>query len=57
MDQNICPNCGNVRNPKNIDRSRDLDNPRSEDDIPNNWLCPGCGVDKRGFVELKLNFE
>lgn len=57
MSEYICPTCGYARNPKITDRKNELANVHEKDDIPGNWNCPGCGIDKDGLTELKLNFD
>ncbi len=53
----ICPSCGYARNPKVVDKEKELKEVHEAKDIPDDWNCPGCGIDKEGLLELKVEYN
>jgi rubredoxin len=51
MLKHICK-CGYIYNPKYGDISADVERGTLFDDLPENWLCPFCGLGKESFDEV-----
>ena len=50
-----CTVCGYIYNPLMGDPESDVDPNTSFDDIPDDWLCPICGVTKQLFFPVDEN--
>lgn len=44
-----CTVCGYVYNPTNGDPEHGIDPGTAWEDVPEDWTCPQCGVDKSMF--------
>lgn len=53
MQKYECIPCGYVYNPKEGDAMSGIDASTSFEDLPDDWLCPICGVGKDQFEPLK----
>ncbi len=49
MDKYICTVCGYVYDPAIGDPDSGIDSGTSFDDLPEDWVCPLCGVPKEMF--------
>jgi rubredoxin len=49
MDRYICTACGYVYDPEKGDPDGDIEPGTAFEDIPDDWTCPVCGVDKSMF--------
>ncbi len=52
MDSWRCTVCGYVYDPEQGDPGNDISPGTSFDDIPDDWLCPACGVEKDQFEKV-----
>lgn len=55
MKDLVCKVCGYVINPieLKIDYNKEEEKPiQSTDDLPDDWVCPKCGIDKSNLEEL-----
>lgn len=50
MKKYICEVCGYVYDPEIGDPDRDIGPGTAFEDIPDDWVCPECGVSKDDFV-------
>jgi len=50
MLKHICK-CGYIYNPQYGDISADIEAGTKFDDLPDDWLCPFCGLGKLTFYE------
>jgi flavin reductase (DIM6/NTAB) family NADH-FMN oxidoreductase RutF/rubredoxin len=48
----VCPACGYVYDPAEGDPDSGIAPGTAFEDIPDDWICPVCGVGKSGFIEL-----
>lgn len=48
----VCDICGYVYDPAIGDPDNDVDPGTSFDDIPDDWVCPICRVDKTNFSKI-----
>lgn len=49
MDKYVCLVCGWVYDPQTGDVANDVQAGTSFEDIPEDWVCPICGVGKEQF--------
>jgi rubredoxin len=49
MDRYVCTVCGYIYDPKEGDMDSGIAPGTSFEDIPDDWLCPLCGVPKSDF--------
>ena len=49
MKKYICDLCGYVYDPAAGDPEKGIDPGTSFDDLPDDWICPECGVGKDDF--------
>ena len=55
MKDLVCSVCGYVRNPVEIEinyESASNEEDKNEE-LPDGWVCPNCGIKKEEFEELK----
>ncbi|MDR2345941.1 MAG: rubredoxin [Planctomycetaceae bacterium] len=52
MQKYICDVCGYVYDPEIGDPDNEIKSGTSFDEIPENWTCPTCGVDKSQFTAV-----
>jgi len=45
-----CTNCGYVYDPEVGDPTHGIPPGTAFQDLPDNWICPACGVGKEWFV-------
>lgn len=48
----LCEPCGYVYDPIIGDPDNDITPGTAFEDLPDNWVCPICGLDKDAFVSL-----
>jgi rubredoxin len=53
MDKYKCESCGYVYDPEQGDLINGIAPGTSFEDIPEDWICPLCGVSKKEFIKLK----
>lgn len=51
MDKYVCTVCGYVYDPAEGDPDSGIAPGTKFEDIPNDWVCPVCGVSKDDFVK------
>ena len=51
MKKYVCGVCGYVYNPEEGDPNSDIDPGTSFEDLPDDWVCPVCGIGKDSFEE------
>ncbi|HBN86296.1 MAG TPA: rubredoxin [Clostridiales bacterium] len=51
MKKYVCTVCGYVYDPKIGDPDQDIEPGTAFEDLPDDWVCPECGVDKSMFEE------
>jgi rubredoxin len=49
MDKYVCTICDYVYDPENGDPENGIAPGTSFEDLPDDWLCPVCGVSKSDF--------
>jgi rubredoxin len=49
MQKWVCVPCGYVYDPEEGDPNNGIDPGTAFEDIPEDWICPVCGVDKSFF--------
>jgi rubredoxin len=49
MDKYVCTVCGYVYNPDEGDPSQNIAPGTAFENLPDDWLCPECGVGKDMF--------
>lgn len=52
MDKYYCPACGYVYDPAIGDPDSGIKAGTAFEDIPENWMCPTCGMQKSDFVKV-----
>jgi rubredoxin len=52
MKKYICTACGYVYDPEEGDPNADIEPGTAFEDLPDDWVCPLCGVGKEMFNEL-----
>ncbi|SCG85746.1 rubredoxin [Methanobacterium congolense] len=53
MKKYICTACGYVYDPEEGDPNADIEPGTAFEDLPDDWVCPLCGVGKEMFNELE----
>ncbi|HHU56214.1 MAG TPA: rubredoxin [Acholeplasmataceae bacterium] len=53
MDKYVCDVCGYVYDPSEGDPSQGIAPGTKFEDLPEDWVCPDCGVDKDNFSKLE----
>lgn len=53
MEKWVCDECGYVYDPAVGDPENGVEPETSFEDIPDDWLCPVCGVEKEEFSKLE----
>lgn len=53
MDKYVCKVCGYVYDPEKGDPDNGIDPGTKFEDIPDDWVCPVCGVGKEDFEKEK----
>ena len=53
MDKYKCESCGYVYDPEVGDAMSGIAPGTPFEDLPDNWICPLCGVGKSGFNKLE----
>jgi len=51
MDKYICEMCGYMYDPEEGDPDNDVEAGTTFEDLPDEWVCPICGVGKDQFVK------
>ncbi len=51
MDKYVCDMCGYVYDPAEGDPDNGIDAGTAFEDLPDDWVCPMCGVGKDEFVK------
>lgn len=51
MDRYVCNICGYIYDPAEGDPENGIAPGTSFEDLPDNWVCPACGVGKEHFVK------
>ena len=52
MKKYECTVCGYIYDPEEGDPENSIDPGTSFEDLPEDWLCPVCGVGKEEFEEV-----
>ena len=52
MDKYECIACGYIYDPATGDPSAGIEPGTSFDDLPEDWVCPDCGVGKDQFEKI-----
>lgn len=52
MDKWECTACGYVYDPEKGDPDNGIDPGTSFEDLPEDWICPQCGVSKDFFQKI-----
>ena len=52
MDSWKCVVCGYVYDPEQGDPDNDVKPGTAWEDVPEDWLCPACGVGKDSFEKI-----
>ncbi|MCX7883872.1 MAG: rubredoxin [Caloramator sp.] len=52
MDKYVCTACGYVYDPEVGDVDNGIAPKTKFEDIPDDWVCPVCGVDKSAFEKM-----
>ncbi|MBI3585061.1 MAG: rubredoxin [Nitrospinae bacterium] len=53
MEKWECMVCGYVYNPADGDPDGDISPGTSFEDLPEDWVCPDCGVEKDKFKKME----
>jgi len=53
MDKYICDICGWIYDPERGDPDSGIELGTAFEDIPDNWMCPECGVTKEQFSKIE----
>lgn len=48
-----CTVCDWIYDPEEGDEAGDIDPGTSFDDLPDDWVCPACGVGKEEFEKIE----
>jgi len=51
MKKYVCDVCGYVYDPEQGDADADIEPGTAFEDLPDDWVCPVCGVGKDRFSE------
>jgi rubredoxin len=49
MDKYVCKACGYVYDPEKGDATSGIAPGTAFEDLPDDWICPGCGLGKDMF--------
>jgi rubredoxin len=52
MDKYVCGVCGYVYDPAEGDPSQGIEPGTPFEDLPDDWVCPDCGVSKDEFSKV-----
>lgn len=52
MDRYKCEVCGYIYDPEKGDEEGDISPGTAFEDLPDDWICPVCSVDKDGFEKI-----
>jgi rubredoxin len=52
MDKYVCTACGYIYDPAIGDTDNGIPAGTSFDDLPDDWVCPECGVGKEYFEKV-----
>ena len=52
MNRYVCNICGYIYDPQTGDMEGGIPPGTPFEDIPDDWVCPECGVDKSQFTRL-----
>ena len=52
MDKYECTACGYVYDPAEGDPDNGVEPGTAFEDLPDDWVCPDCGVDKEDFEKM-----
>ena len=52
MDKYMCDVCGYIYDPEDGDRSQGIAPGTAFEDLPEDWVCPECGVGKDQFSKM-----
>lgn len=52
MDKYLCPACGYVYDPETGDPDSGIAPRTRFEDIPDDWVCPVCGLSKSEFEKI-----
>lgn len=52
MERYVCDVCGYIYDPNNGDPDNEVAPGTAWEDVPNNWVCPLCGVGKDTFSKV-----
>lgn len=52
MDKYVCGVCGYVYDPVEGDPSQGIEPGTPFEDLPDDWVCPDCGVSKDEFSKV-----
>ena len=53
MEKYVCVVCGNIYDPEQGDPENDIEPGTAFEDLPEDWLCPLCGVGKDEFEKVE----
>lgn len=53
MQKYVCTVCGMIYDPAIGDPDSGIEPGTAFEDIPDDWMCPECGVDKSSFEPLE----
>ena len=53
MEKYVCTVCGYVYDPENGDPDSGIEKGTAFEDIPEDWVCPLCGVGKDMFEKVE----
>jgi rubredoxin len=53
MDKYVCPECGYVYDPEVGDPEHGIAPGTAFEDLPADWHCPYCGVDKQSLQSFE----
>lgn len=53
MGMKICDVCGYIYDPAEGDPENNIPPGTSFDDLPDDWVCPDCGVGKEDFSDYR----
>ncbi|MCF0226003.1 MAG: rubredoxin [Methanobrevibacter sp.] len=51
MAKYVCSVCGYVYDPANGDAASGIEAGTAFEDLPDDWVCPLCGIPKAQFIE------
>ena len=53
MEKYVCVGCGYIYDPEQGDPENDIEPGTAFEDLPEDWLCPLCGVGKDEFEKVE----